>query len=336
MEDFKKLVSSWGVSGLVLGFAAHSLYVGRVAEAILLVFLSFQLALLIKFCRRLDPSINNLFDWLIRKIENRVLKFWWLATSDFKRKYYQQLDYDCRDYRTQGLKTRGSSVLNLEKLFVPLEIAPESLRNISSSMLQNKGSKKELRIWDFLTKGDGQTLYHRLAIIGPPGSGKSTLLEHTALTYAHNQQRNYQSKALSLVPILIYLRDIRETVSRTEAPDLPTIIESRLEIKKLNPDGWFEDQLRKGRCLVMLDGLDEVADKKQRIQVSQWVKRQINFFPKSFFIVTSRPAGYRNMPLDELTTTLEVKPFSLSQIKEFIRSWYLQDEISRRLGKEEE
>ena len=187
-----------------------------------------------------------------------------------------------------------------------------------------------------MTDKKGQSAYQRLAILGPPGSGKSTLLEHMALTYARNQQRKYHSKAKRFIPVLLYLRDIRETISQSNPPSLPALLEQQTEIKKLNPNGWFKNQLKNGRCLVMLDGLDEVADATQRQQVSQWIRTQIKAFPESYFLVTSRPFGYRNMPLDEITATLEVQPFTLSQVKTFIKNWYFQNELMRRLEKEDD
>ena len=337
MEDFTKLASNWGLPGLVLSLAVHSfITTGNTSEAIGLALLALFIFLAVRFFQRLNPSVNKLFDWIIKNLENGVLQMWWLVTANFKGKYYKQLIFQCRDYRTQGLKTKGPFALDLEKVFVPLKVGPESLGQISSNMLQQKAAKNTLRIWDFLTKDKNLPAYRGLAVLGPPGSGKSTLLEHLVLTYARNRQRQSHPKARRFVPILIYLRDIRETVSQPDAPDLPALVEQQAEIKKLNPNGWFATQLKRGNCLVMLDGLDEVADVQQRRQVSQWVSAQIRAFPQSYFLVTSRPFGYRNMPLDEIRATLEVKPFTLPQIKAFIQNWYLQNELSRHLGKEDE
>lgn len=336
MEKFKDLASSWGFPGLVLSLAAHSMVAGNTLKAIMLALVALWLFLAIKFFKLLDSSVNKLFDWVIKNLESGVLKLWWFITSDFKGKYYQQLIFQCRDYRTQGLKTKGPFALNLEKVFVPLRIGPESIGQISSDMLKAKADTNDLSIWDLLTKEKGAFAHQRLAILGPPGSGKSTLLEHLVLTYAQNRHRRYHPKACRLIPILVYLRDIREIVSQPNAPDLPTIVEQQTEIAKLNPNGWFVTQLSQGQCLVMLDGLDEVADAQQRKQVSKWVSQQIRSFPKSYFMVTSRPFGYRDMPLNEITATLDVQPFTLAQIKAFVQNWYFQNELMRRLGKEDD
>ena len=85
----------------------------------------------------------------------------------------------------------------------------------------------------------------------------------------------------------------------------------------------------------MLDGLDEVADTTQRKQVRDWVDEQIKEYPDTCFILTSRPYGYKSAPLKENVTTLVVKPFSLRQMKQFLRNWYLQTEIISRAGEDD-
>ncbi|NEQ70613.1 MAG: hypothetical protein F6K21_35000, partial [Symploca sp. SIO2D2] len=85
----------------------------------------------------------------------------------------------------------------------------------------------------------------------------------------------------------------------------------------------------------MLDGLDEVADETQRQQVSRWVDEQMEAYPDTPFILTSRPFGYQSARLQQGVTVLEVQPFNLKQVKEFIHSWYLQTEVMSRAGEED-
>ncbi|MEO0517027.1 MAG: NACHT domain-containing protein [Cyanobacteria bacterium P01_A01_bin.116] len=172
--------------------------------------------------------------------------------------------------------------------------------------------------------------------MGPPGSGKSTLLEHMALVYARSRQRIHSRNAPMLIPVLLYLRDIREIVSRPNAPSLPQLLGQQTRLADLNLSNWFASKLSKGKCLVMLDGLDEVANHQQRIEVSKWVKEQISSFSNSHFVITSRPYGYKDMPLDGMSVTLEVQPFTLTQMKDFIHHWYLQSELMRHKEKEDE
>ena len=46
-------------------------------------------------------------------------------------------------------------------------------------------------------------------------------------------------------------------------------------------------------CLVMLDGLDEVATPEHRAEALEWIEEQRKLYPGNLLLVTSRFAGYR-------------------------------------------
>ena len=53
-------------------------------------------------------------------------------------------------------------------------------------------------------------------------------------------------------------------------------------------------------------------------------------YPKTAFILTSRPHGYEDNILGEqVDIVLEVQPFTFVQMKQFIQGWYLQTEITQ-------
>ncbi len=78
----------------------------------------------------------------------------------------------------------------------------------------------------------------------------------------------------------------------------------------------------------------ETESNLQRQQVRDWVDEQIQQYPNTCFILTSRPYGYKSAPLTQNVTTLEVKPFSLRQMPQFLPNWYLQTEIMSRAGRD--
>ena len=294
-----------------------------------------------KIEEKLEDKTEPLANWIVNSLENQILKLWWTLTSDFKGKYYKQLEYTCRDYLTQGLDK--DKILKLKKVFVPLKIATQDARTVDPNMFRKSPNQaknpKEKQIWDFLAAMRNESAFRRMVILGAPGSGKTTLLRYIALTYATNTQRKVHRQAPKLIPILLYLRDIRQEIAQNKPPlaDLITQqIKKQRKIEPLNPPpNWFQDLLLNNKCLVMLDGLDEVADTKQRQQIKDWVDEQIREYPDTCFILTSRPYGYKSAPLEQSVTTLEVKPFSLRQMQQFLRNWYLQTEIMSRAGEDD-
>jgi predicted NACHT family NTPase len=332
---FEEKALSLGLPGTVLALAFHFAREQKWSVVIALVAAAGLIALLLRFFSKLTPHLDKLFEWLASNFAGWVQRSWWKMTAQFQGRYYARLIYACRDFRTQGLKTKGPFTLDFEKVFVPLRVAPESADLATAGMLQGRGTTDGLMIWDFLAQLKNQPAFRRIVVIAPPGAGKSTLLEHLALTYAKNTQRRRNRTAPRLIPILLYLRDVRVQISGEHPPELATLIEQQESIQTLNPKGWFKGNLDRGKCLVMLDGLDEVADEGQRQKVSRWVDRQMEVYPKTPFMLTSRPFGYRSAPLNQVGTVLEVKPFSLREMRQFVNNWYLQNELMSRLGKDD-
>jgi hypothetical protein len=157
-----------------------------------------------------------------------------------------------------------------------------------------------------------------LAIVGPPGSGKTTLLRYTARQICLNPHRNRRR-----IPILLYLRDHVGRIIQQDAPaGLADLVRGTLESDALTePTGWLEKNLRRGNCVVLLDGLDEVAQPEKRRVVSSWVERQIARYPNNDFIVTSRPLGYQTARI-EGASVLQVRDFTARQVGDFVRCWY--------------
>ena len=72
----------------------------------------------------------------------------------------------------------------------------------------------------------------------------------------------------------------------------------------------------------MLDGLDEVARQEDRQDVVDWVEWQIARYRGNDYLITSRPHGYSEYRL-ERADVLQVHQFTPTQIRQFVKGWYL-------------
>ncbi|HEY9646993.1 MAG TPA: hypothetical protein V6C88_11515, partial [Chroococcidiopsis sp.] len=187
-------VMSWGLPGAGLAFTLHYARSGQWGTALLALLGTGGMVLLLRIVRKLDPRLDALAEWLVQQLETSVMRLWRL-TGRFQGKYYQQLVYHLRDFRVQGLKTRGPFVLDLRKIFVSLRVSPERADLVPSAMLPYRAVGPGLDIWDFLAIAPSQPAFRRLVVLGPPGSGKTTLLEHLTLTYAQNRHRQRYRQA---------------------------------------------------------------------------------------------------------------------------------------------
>lgn len=253
----------------------------------------------------------------------------WLRTvfSGFQGKYLRYITYRHRDFDVKGLSTQGVFTLELERIFVELNVSPQAFHRVSTNIIAAPSSellKGSHALWDYLAvKGYSPK---KLVIIGAPGSGKTTLLKNVALVLA-NKNRKSRKKSRNKVPVLLFLREHAETINVSPDISLSELIHNSVGKYRLSPPPlWFEKALKHGRCIVMLDGLDEVAEPTIRKKVVTWADKQILTYPRNHFIVTSRPFGYRESQLNGVLV-LEVAPFSIKQVKQFIDNWYLANEI---------
>jgi formylglycine-generating enzyme required for sulfatase activity len=144
--------------------------------------------------------------------------------------------------------------------------------------------------------------YHAFILIGKPGSGKTTLLRRAALAFAEGRAEadlGWTGKAL--FPIFVRLRNFGEFLNseagRNFCDPAPGALLEYLrnryqngEYMDLTPD-FFSRRLDEGDCLVLLDGLDEVAQGRDVVaqHLNAFLKR---FKDRNFFGISSRPGGY--------------------------------------------
>lgn len=249
--------------------------------------------------------------------------------SGYRKTYLEHIIYQHRVFDVKGLSTQGPYNLELEKVFVQLSVDPTPVHTAGSSLIQ--ALPEDLRqgthtIWEYLQVKEAAARH--MAILGAPGSGKTTLLKHMALTLAAPTRQRRKAGAPDFLPVLLFLRDHAAAIKASNQISLPEVIREHLKSRQipLPPDGWLEKQMEDGRCLIMLDGLDEVADAPTRQQVVAWVECCIAAYGKNRFIVTSRPHGYRSNPLDRVNV-LQVRPFTLQQVRQFVQNWYLANEM---------
>ena len=156
------------------------------------------------------------------------------------------------------------------------------------------------------------------------------------------QRSAYQSAILNLRNALALYQRVKNSIQPEEAQDFSVEVrqfESNLpgaaraararengenvDKSKLND---VAERLKRGGCVVMLDGLDEVGDPAKRRKVASWTEKQMLSYPNNKFIISSRPYGYAENQVHGVTV-LEIAPFSLRQVQKFIGNWYLANEV---------
>ena len=163
-----------------------------------------------------------------------------------------------------------------------------------------------------------------LLIIGDPGSGKTTLLKHYALSCL-NEQR-YGDCGFS-EPVNVFFLPLRE-LNIGDGSDI-SLADNLAAWSKKNflaiDAAHYSDWLDQPSTLVLLDGLDEISDKEDRIAVCKWIDRTVGRFTRAKFVVTSRSTGYRKgdgIEIEADHLRADIMDFSPQQQAEFLHRWF--------------
>ena len=268
--------------------------------------------------------------------------------------YLRHLLTNYHTLNLRGIRTERLLTIELEQVFVTLSaLDPRQ----EAQTLRRKGRLDEKT----LTQMEGQRSrpvpellaeVRRLVVLGAPGSGKTTLLTFLTLTCARalaEGRPDLVRERLGLpagdVPLPIFL-PLREFAAYLRGlPDhlrvgggSPSLLLdylsgyfSRWELKL--PADFFLRQLEAGHCLLLFDGLDEVADSDERTQVSEHVTGFVHRFADNRFVLTCRVRGYTGaarLGADFLTCT--VLDFDEADIERFISNWTLTVEVALANG----
>jgi hypothetical protein len=223
----------------------------------------------------------------------------------------------------RDLATGGDHIPELADVFVDVAL-------VSRASRQHNGDQPG-RPAEAALRGSLSELLDRreravLVLVGQPGSGKSTLLAHAARRAARAGMP--WRMAQRRIPVLLALREHAGSIAADLTISLPTVIRAAVTAGGAagrEPVGWWERQLRRGRCMVLLDGLDEIAGADERRAVAEWIGGQIAAYPGCHFVVTSRSYALPD-PLPSVADVVVVRPFTAEQVRLFLDRWSMAAE----------
>ncbi len=215
-------------------------------------------------------------------------------------RYLAYLEGECGEITLEGMpadEQAGSRRLKLEKLFVPLHLVEAREQEESSSKPPEMEPEEVTE--DEGRQNVGKVLEDnsRVAILATPGGGKTTLLKRLATAYAFPERRKETGDDLpdcDWLPIFIRCRQI-DDAARSPITDILRAIAERAEMGELTDAfmAWVDRALRSGDALLLIDGLDEIADDGARVSFVQQLRTFLAVYPAVSAVITSREAGFR-------------------------------------------
>ncbi|MET8486432.1 NACHT domain-containing protein [Streptomyces tendae] len=156
---------------------------------------------------------------------------------------------------------------------------------------------------------------------GVAGSGKTTLVQWLAVTAAGRVYDHGMPHLIGRVPFVLPMRRIVRPGAELPLPgDFLRAVGAPVAGEQ--PPGWAERVLRAQRGVLLVDGIDEIADDR-RAAVRRWLRELVRAFPGNLWLVTSRPSA---VPQDWLAAEgfheLDLARMGRAEVDTFIRRWH--------------
>jgi len=176
--------------------------------------------------------------------------------------------------------------------------------------------------------------FARTVIVGLPGSGKSTFFEWLQVKLASVEEQFILGDQQA-IPLLLRVRQL----DLLNLPQSAALLEKATASKdraNLMPEGWIDRQMKVGRVLFMLDGLDETEPELRDKFLLPWLFGLLEQYPKCHYLISSRPVGY---PSGLLHTNKFVEcdllDFNNAQTQEYTCHWCTAVRLARNESEEE-
>lgn len=243
--------------------------------------------------------------------------------TETSKKYFRYLENELGEIHFEGLPTdkeAGSVKVKLENIFVPLHLSQNTKQRKTEQFEIDAESRES--IGEILGKNS------RLAILAKPGGGKSTLIKRIAIAYAFPERRKQINDSLperDWFPIFLRCRELGDRITQS-ITEIIHSIPTRAEIPSCSDDFsvLVSEALQKGNALLLIDGLDEISEDKNRITFVNQLRTFIATYPSLNIILTSREAGFRAVAgsLASYCEKYKVSNLVNAEIEELCLKWH--------------
>lgn len=177
------------------------------------------------------------------------------------------------------------------------------------------GRIEPIQLKDFFNIGN------KIVLIGAAGLGKSTTLNYLFCNY----EKIYNSYSLKIkIDLKEYAKEIGENnkdllwcIATEFSKKIKRTKMSFSDIEKILA-GFLDD----GKCLIILDALDEIPTQKVRDTVRNEIASFCEIYYLNRFIISTREAGYLRNRFDDSFLHIKINDFGELQIKKYSENWY--------------
>ncbi|MEU6803828.1 restriction endonuclease [Streptomyces neyagawaensis] len=221
----------------------------------------------------------------------------------------------------------GTKSIGLEELYIPQSLEEiidnEPVVTDPEADEPSHTPQKRLPLSSVLTEN------RAIAILGLPGSGKTTLIKRLATSYAAPNRRTMVTDSLpesDWIPLVLRCRDLPD--ANLPLVELLRDIPRRAEIPQFSAafSELVDNALRDGTALILIDGIDEFPDARERARFLRRLRTFMSTYPLCTLIVTSREAGFRQVSgfVSERFKRYRIADLNNQEIRSLTLSWHVQ------------
>ncbi|MGH1365345.1 MAG: SUMF1/EgtB/PvdO family nonheme iron enzyme [Calditrichia bacterium] len=233
--------------------------------------------------------------------------------------------------------------ITLDKVYVGLDTTTmqeltDSERKVLSEKSGREIEKDAKRPTTALEAAEGND---RLVLLGDPGAGKSTFAKQLCVQLATAALERGDEVSL---PVFINLRDLAAKL-KTDSLKKLSASDRTIELRRLMTEQiqrsfaeleseefgeTFLKGIQNAKCLLVLDGLDEVPfDKRESMR--DLVGESCAYFKLQKLLITCRVRSYSDASHFDGFASYTLAPFNADKIRNFIRGWYLAQQSMGRI-----
>lgn len=281
------------------------------------------------FINRLAGTIADLFSRLFHFLFDNFASLWFIRWR-YEKKYRETVAETVQELQGGNLVDRK---IALDQMYVPSLLTEEMRPNVTVDLADRFRSREDIRHYqEKRSVGPWQAVrqFTRFVVLGAPGVGKTTYLYHLAYQCAKRQRPEVEG----YLPIFIRFRELVRDLPKLES--LEQAFPAHFVRHNFpNADRFIERQLKRGKLLVLLDGLDEVPstdDHQKFIELTQtFANRYVqdgkpDEVKGNVLIVSSRKHSYQQEKQLERFAKTEVMELAPGDIERFVYNWFAINE----------